>query len=75
LRYGNSSSPRTAEKVADFGQALDAVMGLVGFAFACMVLHVSAVPLGAPIGLTLALSTSLGWGLLVFGLRRRGITL
>lgn len=53
----------------------NAVVGLVGFALACMMLHVTAVPLGAPIGLALALATSIGWGLLVFGLRRRGITL
>ena len=53
----------------------NAVIGLVGFAFACMVLHVTAEPLGSAIGLLLAVSTSIGWGLLVFGLRKRGITL
>jgi hypothetical protein len=51
------------------------VIGLVGFAFACAVLHFTAEPLGSFVGLTLALSTSVGWGLLVYGLRRRGITL
>lgn len=53
----------------------NAVIGLVGFALACIVLHLTAVPFGAFLGLALALSTSIGWGLLVFGLRRRGITL
>lgn len=53
----------------------NAVIGLVGFAFACAVLHFTAEPLGSFAGLSLALSTSVGWGLLVFGLRRRGITL
>jgi hypothetical protein len=52
-----------------------AVTGLVGFAFACVVLHFTAEPLGAPIGLALALSTSVAWGLLVYGARRRGIAL
>lgn len=53
----------------------NAVIGLVGFAFACIVLHVTAEPLGSAIGLLLAVSTSIGWGLLVFGLRKRGVTL
>jgi hypothetical protein len=53
----------------------NAVTGLVGFALACVMLHFTAVPLGAAIGLTLALCTSIGWGLLVFGARKRGIAL
>jgi succinate-acetate transporter protein len=53
----------------------NAVVGLVGFAFACVVLHVTSEPFGAVIGLMLALSTSIAWGLIVFGARRRGITL
>ena len=53
----------------------NAVIGLVGFAFACVVLHFAAAPLGSFPGLALALSASIGWSLLVFGLRRRGITL
>jgi hypothetical protein len=53
----------------------NAVIGLVGFAFACAVLHFTAESLGAFVGLALALSTSVGWGLLIYGLRRRGITL
>jgi hypothetical protein len=51
----------------------NAVTGLVGFAFACIVLHFTAEPLGAAIGLTLALATSVAWGLLVYAARRRGI--
>jgi hypothetical protein len=51
----------------------NAVLGLVGFAFACIVLHFTAVPLGAAIGLALALATSVAWGLTVFTARRQGL--
>ncbi len=53
----------------------NAVTGLAGFAFACVMLHVTAEPLGSSVGLTLALATSVAWGLLVYGARRRGIAL
>lgn len=49
------------------------VLGLVGFACACVVLHFTAVPLGAAIGLTLALATSVAWSLIVLTARRHGI--
>ena len=60
------------------GQATAAVManavtGLVGFALACIVLHVSAEAVGSAIALSLALCTSVAWGLIVFNLRRRGV--
>jgi succinate-acetate transporter protein len=48
----------------------NAPIGLVGFAFACMVLHVAAKPLGNPAGLALALATSIGWSLLMMLLHR-----
>jgi hypothetical protein len=51
----------------------NAVLGLVGFAFACVVLHYTAEPFGAAIGLTLALTTSVAWGLAVLMARRHGI--
>jgi hypothetical protein len=51
----------------------NAVTGLVGFAFACIVLHFTADAFGSAIGLSLALATSVGWGLTVYNLRRRGI--
>ena len=51
----------------------NAVLGLVGFAFACTVLHFSAVALDSAIGLTLALATSIGWSLAVLTARRHGI--
>jgi hypothetical protein len=51
----------------------NAPLGLVGFAFACSVLHFTAVPLGNPIGLALALATSVTWSLLVLLARRHGI--
>ncbi|MCF8475908.1 MAG: hypothetical protein K9G60_02695 [Pseudolabrys sp.] len=50
----------------------NAVTGLVGFAFACVVLHFTADAFGAAIGLLLAMSTSVAWGLIVFNARRRG---
>ena len=51
----------------------NAVLGLVGFAFACTVLHFSADAFGSVIGLTLALATSVGWSLGVLLARRHGI--
>ncbi len=44
----------------------NAPLGLVGFAFACIVLHFTAEPFGGAIGLALALATSwLAWSLTV----------
>jgi hypothetical protein len=51
------------------------VTGLVGFAFACIVLHFSADAFGSAIGLSLALATSVTWGLIVFNARQRGFDL
>jgi hypothetical protein len=51
----------------------NAPLGLVGFAGACIVLHVTAEPLGNAIGLALALATSVGWSLVVLLARRRGV--
>jgi len=48
------------------------VVGLVGFAFACVVLHYAALAYGAVIGLSLALATSVAWGISVFMARRHG---
>src|SRR5665647_3349691 len=53
----------------------NAVTGLVGFAFACVMLHFTAEPLGWGLGLALALSTSVAWGLIVYNARKRGIDL
>ena len=52
----------------------NAPLGLVGFAFACSVLHFTAVPFGSAIGLGLALATSVGWSLLMLLARRHGIS-
>jgi uncharacterized membrane protein (GlpM family) len=51
----------------------NAPLGLVGFGFACSVLHFTAEAFGNPVGLTLALATSVGWSLLMLLARRRGI--
>ena len=48
----------------------NAVIGLAGFGIAVVVLHVSAVPLGAPLALSLTLVASVGCNLLVFLFRR-----
>ncbi len=50
----------------------NAPLGLVGFAGACIVLHVTAEPFGSVIGLALALATSIGWSLAVLLARKRG---
>ena len=46
--------------------------GLVGFASALVALHLTVVPLGAPLGLTIALVVSVGANVLIWLLRRRG---
>jgi hypothetical protein len=51
----------------------NAVLGLVGFAFACVVLHFAALAFSSAIGLVLALATSISWGLLVYTARKCGI--
>jgi hypothetical protein len=48
-------------------------LGLIGFGFACIVLHFAAEPLGVAAGLSLALAASIGWGLAVLTARRQGI--
>jgi hypothetical protein len=61
--------PATAALMAN------AVLGLVGFGLACISLHYTAPALGVPVGLAVALGISIGWGLLVFQARRRGVPL
>jgi len=53
----------------------NAILGLVGFAFATSALHFTAEPLGSAAGLSIALVISAGWGVLVMLLRRYGIQL
>ena len=53
----------------------NSISGLIGFALAMAAVHFAAVPLGAAAALTLALATSVGWNLLVFAGRRRGLPL
>lgn len=57
--------PATASIMAN------AVVGLAGFAVAVVVLHVTAVPLGSAVALTLTLVTSVGCNLLIYLFRRR----
>jgi hypothetical protein len=56
--------PRVGGKAAAAVLA-NAPLGLVGFGFACAVLHFAAEPLGNPIALALALATSLAWSVLM----------
>jgi drug/metabolite transporter (DMT)-like permease len=51
----------------------NAVLGLIGFAFACIVLHFAAEPLGSWVGLALALAAAIGWSLAVVFARRFGL--
>jgi len=51
----------------------NAPLGLLGFGIACMVLHLTAEPLGVVAGLSLALATSIGWNLAVLVAQRRGV--
>jgi hypothetical protein len=52
----------------------NAPLGLLGFGIACMVLHLTAEPLGVVAGLSLALATSIGWSLAVLAARRHGVS-
>ena len=56
--------PRVGGKAAAAVLA-NAPIGLIGFGFACAVLHFTAEPLGNPAGLALALLTSVSWSLLM----------
>ena len=56
--------PRVGGKAAAAVLA-NAPIGLIGFGFACMVLHFAAEAFGSVIGLALALATSIGWSLLM----------
>ena len=51
----------------------NAPLGLLGFGIACMVLHLTAEPLGVVAGLLLALATSIGWSLAVLAAWRHGV--
>jgi hypothetical protein len=62
--------PRVGGKAAAAVLA-NAPTGLIGFAFACAMLHFTAEPLGNPAGLALALLTSVGWSLLMMLAHRR----
>ena len=67
ILHNRVGGPATAAVMAN------AVLGLVGFAFACTVLHFTADAFGSVIGLTLALVTSIGWSLMVLLARRHGV--
>ena len=51
----------------------NAVVGLAGFAIAVVTLNLTAVQLGSPFALTLALAVSVGANLLIYFSRRRGL--
>ena len=50
----------------------NAVVGLATFAVAVVTLNLTAVPLGSPLALTLALAVSLGGNFFIYFARRRG---
>jgi hypothetical protein len=53
----------------------NAIVGLAGYGIALVVLNLSAVPLGTPTALSLALTVSVLWNLFVVLLRRRGLAM
>jgi len=67
ILHRRAGGPPTAAIMAN------AVLGLVGFAIACVVLHFTAEPFGSVIGLSLALATAVAWSLSVLTARRHGI--
>jgi hypothetical protein len=67
ILHRRAGGPPTAAIMAN------AVLGLVGFAVACVVLHFTAEPFGAATGLSLALAAAIAWGLGVLAARHHGI--
>jgi hypothetical protein len=67
IMHRRVGGPATAAVLAN------AILGLVGFAFAAITLHFTTLAFGSPPALLLAISVSIGWGLLVYGARARGI--
>lgn len=51
----------------------NAVLGLAGFGLCCLVLHLTAEPLGKWAGLAVALAVSIGWSLAVLLARKAGV--
>jgi hypothetical protein len=47
--------------------------GLVGFALSVLALHVTVVPLGAPLALAFALAVAVATNITIFLVRRRGV--
>jgi hypothetical protein len=52
---------------------VNTISGLGGFGFCLIALQLAAVPLGAPLALTLALAVSIGANLLIWSARRHGL--
>ena len=51
------------------------ISGMVGFAIGLAALHLTAIPLGVWAAFALTLSISIGWNVLVWSARKRGIPL
>jgi hypothetical protein len=51
----------------------NAVLGLAGFGFCCLALHLTAEPFGKWAGLVIALAVSVGWSLGALFARKRGV--
>jgi hypothetical protein len=58
--------PATAALIAN------GISGLAGYAVALVVLYLAAIPVGVPVALILALAISIGWNLMIWGIRRGG---
>jgi protein-S-isoprenylcysteine O-methyltransferase Ste14 len=66
ILHNRASGKPTAAVMAN------AVLGLAGFGVACIVLHVTAEPLGKWAGLALALAVSVGYTVTIWQARRFG---
>jgi hypothetical protein len=67
IMHRRVGGPATAAVMAN------AILGVTGFGLACIALHVTAVPLGAAVSLLLALAISVGWGILIYLLRKQKV--
>ena len=67
ILYGRAGGPAAAAVMAN------SFLGFIGLALALVTLRLVVVPLGAPLGLSVALAVSVGWSFLVVIAKRSGL--
>ena len=67
ILHGRVGGPAAAAVMAN------SFLGFIGLALALVTLNLIVVPLGAPLGMSVALAVSVGWSLLVVLAKRRGL--